>query len=150
MKLSSNLKTYLTVVNNQFAHNEGSTSIANVIYHCNSCGPSNDSNHGACYQEHGKHSCPKITMHGKRVQPKKQVFSPLKTPTNGIFLPTNSRQTPPIRSHILIGMNVFDVESDSNDGCFLGNLMEGSGTSEVPSPSPKMGGMVHLIEQPPW
>ncbi len=59
-------------------------------------------------------------------------------------------QTPPIRSPILIGTNVFDVESDSNDGCLLESLMEGNGTSKIPSPSPTMGRMVHPIEQPPW
>jgi hypothetical protein len=73
--------------------------------------------------------------------------SPLKIPTNGIFYPTNDRhvQTPPIKSLVPIGTNVFNVENDSNDGCFLESLMEGSGTSKVPSPSPTMGGMDHLL-----
>jgi len=51
--------------------------------------------------------------------------SPLKILASGAFLSTNGRhvQTPPTRSPIPIGTNIFDVESDSNDGCPFESLM---------------------------
>jgi hypothetical protein len=67
------------------------------------------------------------------------VPSPLKILTSGIFLPTNGRhvRTPPTKSPIPIGTNVFDVENDSNDGCPLESLMGVVGHLEYHHPHPQ-------------
>jgi len=55
-------------------------------------------------------------------------------------------QTPPTRSPIPIETNIFYVENDSDEGHLLESLMWGGRIYKIPSPSPTMGGMVHLAK----
>jgi hypothetical protein len=55
-------------------------------------------------------------------------------------------QTPSTRSPIQVETNIFDVESDLDEGHLLESLMWGGRIYKIPSPSPTMGGMVHLAK----